>query len=140
MLILNISLHGLIFGALSLNFAFYFSQKTMERVRISKPKKLTSAELAPELDHWCTSGNIIKMSPNEAKDLISKAKDKSTVSVKLANYVKKLDRLDEMDPDTVTELFKFNPLKRENIEWANQRYEIDFSWWERRIKSIKKLA
>lgn len=91
-----------------------------------------------DMAHWCTGSNILKMSPKEAKNLIVSFGDKKTASHKLTEHMKKLNKLDCMHPDTVGELFKHHPDKDANIDWACERYVIDFSILEWRIKSIKK--
>ncbi len=91
------------------------------------------------LDYWSCGCNILKMSPRQAKRLISKSGDKAKISIILTDLAKKLDRLDEMDPGTVGEIFKYHPDKDKNIDWANERYDINYSILEWRIKSINKL-
>lgn len=94
--------------------------------------------LEKDMAHWCNGSNILKMTPKEAKKLIVSSGDKKTTSHTLTEHMKKLDKLDCMHPDTVGELFRHHPDKDTNIDWACERYIIDFSILEWRIKSIKK--
>lgn len=106
-----------------------FKQKTL----------VIQQENGKDLGHWLCGCNLLKMSSKEAKDLITSSSNKAQVSSDLTDHMKKLNRLDEMHPDTVGEIFKHHPNKDEHVDWANERYEFDFSVLEWRIKSIKKL-
>ena len=108
---------------------------------IAKPEvikqEVAQKQACPQdsLEYWCQGENIITLEPKLAEKLIKNSSNKKETAQILINKTKEINKLHEMDPNTIS-MFLWHNWDQESIDWAMQNYKIKYGWTS--IKKIEK--